>query len=227
MKVKKRFCLKVLTSLCPLNNLWGLYGDYLLNFELFFRDICKLYILSNENLELLKTKIKNVALSSLRYFNLNVPQHLSDSEFQALKNLSRLKKEVIIQKSDKGNSVVLVNKSDYIRHIEGILKDVNKFEKVSLKKGILNFAVNHEEHINKQLRSISKNDSLTEQQYQKAKSAVSNPNGSLTEQQNQKAKAVVSNSAILYGLCKVHKTVVDVCPPFRPILSAIGTPRII
>ena len=29
---------------------------------------------------------------------------------------------------------------------------------------------------------------------------------------------------ILYGLCKVHKAIVDVCPPFRPILSAIGTP---
>ena len=64
-------------------------------------------------------------------------QHLRDSDFQALKNLSRLKKEVIIQKSDKGNSVALVNKSDYIRHIESILKDFNKFEKVSLKKGIL------------------------------------------------------------------------------------------
>ena len=114
------------------------YADYLLNFELFFRDICKLDILSNENLEFLKTKIKDVALSS------------------GFKNLSRLKKEVIIQKSDKGSSVVLVNKSDYIRHIEGILKDVNKFEKVSLKKGILNFAVNHEEYINKQLKSISK-----------------------------------------------------------------------
>ena len=111
--------------------------------------ICKLDILSNENLEFLKTKIKDVALSSLRYFNLNVPQHLSDIEFQALKNLSRLKKRVIIQKSDKSNSVVLVNKSDYIRHIEGILKDLNKFEKVSLKKGILNFAVNHEEYLKK------------------------------------------------------------------------------
>ena len=176
-----------------------------MNLELFFRDICKLDILSNENLEFLKTKIKDVALSSLRYFNLNVPQHLSDSEFQALKNLSHLKKEVIIQNSDKGSSVVLVNKSDYIRHIEDILKDINKFEKVSLKKGILSFAVNHEEHINKQLRSISKNGSLTEQQY-------------------KKVKAVGSNPGILYGLCKVHKTVVDVCPLFRPILSAIGTP---
>ena len=146
----------------------------------------------------------DVALSSLRYFNLNVPQHLSDSEFQALKNLSRLKKEVIIQKSDKGNSVVLVNKSDCVRHIEGILKDVNKFEKVSLKKGIISFAVNHEKHINKQLRSISKNGSLTEQQY-------------------KKVKVVGSNPGILYGLCKVRKAAVDVCPPFRPILFAIET----
>ena len=28
----------------------------------------------------------------------------------------------------------------------------------------------------------------------------------------------------MYGLCKVHKAVNDICPPFRPILSAIGTP---
>ena len=86
-----------------------------------------------------------------------------------------MKKEVIIQKFDKGNSVVLVNKSDYVRYIEVILKDVKKFEKVSLKKEILNFAVNDEEHINKQLRSISKHGSLTEQQYKKVKSVGSNP----------------------------------------------------
>ena len=85
------------------------------------------------------------------------------------------------------------------------MKDVNKFEKAYLKKGILNFTVNHEEHISKQLRSISKNGSLTEQQY-------------------KKVKAVGSNQGILYGLCKVHNTVVDVCPPFRPILSAVEIP---
>ena len=32
------------------------------------------------------------------------------------------------------------------------------------------------------------------------------------------------NPGILYGLCKVQKAVVDVCPPVRPIFSAIGTP---
>ena len=33
------------------------YADYILNFKLLFRDICKVDILSNENLEFLKTKI--------------------------------------------------------------------------------------------------------------------------------------------------------------------------
>ena len=46
----------------------------------------------------------------------------------------------------------------------------------------------------------------------------------MTEQPYKKIKAVGSNPGILYGLFKVHKTGVDVCPPFRPILSAIGTP---
>ena len=33
-----------------------------------------------------------------------------------------------------------------------------------------------------------------------------------------------SRFGILYGLCKVHKQLVDNCPPFRPIISAIKTP---
>ena len=33
-----------------------------------------------------------------------------------------------------------------------------------------------------------------------------------------------SRFGILYGLCKVHKQLVDNCPPFRPIMSAIKTP---
>ena len=28
----------------------------------------------------------------------------------------------------------------------------------------------------------------------------------------------------MYGLCKVHQAIIDICPPFRQILSAIGTP---
>ena len=46
--------------------------------------------------------------------------------------------------------------------------------------------------------------------------------GSLSTEQYKKIKAVGSRPGILYGLCKVHKAITEVCPPFRPILFAIG-----
>ena len=36
-------------------------------------------------------------------------------------------------------------------------------------------------------------------------------------------KPRVSSFGVLYGLCKTHKKILDKCPPFRPILSAIKT----
>ena len=143
-------------------------------------------------------------MTSFRNYNANIPQYLSNEEFEALKNRSA-NCNLIIQKADKGNSVVLVDKDVYIRHIEKILDDARKFEKVKIKKGILNFSINHERRINDYLKSLEKSGSLTTDQYKKIIEIGSRP-------------------GILYGLCKVHKSIIDVCPPFRPILLATGTP---
>ena len=70
-----------------------------------------LNILSNKDLDFVKTKIKEAALSSYWSYDNNVPQHLSKEEFLALQNLSQ-SKNVVIQTSDKGNSVIFVNKAD-------------------------------------------------------------------------------------------------------------------
>ena len=70
-------------------------------------------------------------------------QHLSNEEFEGLKNLSAIWNS-IIQKGDKGNPVVLVEKDVYIRNIEKILDNATKFEKMKIKKGILNFSINYE-----------------------------------------------------------------------------------
>ena len=91
----------------------------------------------------MKTRIKDIALTSFGNYNANVPQHLSNEEFEALKTLSK-NCNLVIQKADKGNSVVIVEKDVYLRHMETIISDHNKFEKVSIKKGILNFSINHE-----------------------------------------------------------------------------------
>ena len=47
--------------------------------------------------------------------------------------------------------------------------------------------------------------------------------GTLSTEQYKKIKAVGSRPGVLYRLCKVHKAITDICPPFRFILSAIGT----
>ena len=179
------------------------YSDYLINFELFYRSIDNLKILSGDNLDFIKTRIKDTALTSFRNYNANVPQHLSNEEFEAQKTLSK-NCNLVIQKADKGNSVVMVEKDVYLRHMERTISDHNKFEKVSIKKGTLNFSINHEKNINNYLKRLEKSGTLSTEQY-------------------KKIKAVGSRPGVLYRLCKVHKAITDICPPFRFILSAIGT----
>ena len=40
--------------------------------------------------------------------------------------------------------MVLIDKDVYVKHLENILKDNTKFEKVDIKTKTLNFSVNHE-----------------------------------------------------------------------------------
>ena len=70
-----------------------------------------------------------------------MPQNLSKEEFIALQNLS-INKDLIIQKSDKGNSVAIVQRQDYLKKMN-ILSEQKKFSKVGLKdETLLNFAIN-------------------------------------------------------------------------------------
>ena len=69
----------------------------------------------------------------------------------------------------------------------------------------MDFSINHEKSINNYLKRLEKSGTLSTEQYKKFKSVGSRP-------------------GISHGLCKVNKAISDVCPPFRPILSAVGTP---
>ena len=77
------------------------YSDYLIKFELFYRSIDILNILSGDNLDFIKTKIKDAAVTSFRNYNDNVPQHFSNSEFDTLKNLSN-NCNLVIKKGRQG-----------------------------------------------------------------------------------------------------------------------------
>ena len=53
------------------------YANYLVNFELLYRNICNLGILSNEDLDFVLARTKEASLSSYLNYNNNVPQDLS------------------------------------------------------------------------------------------------------------------------------------------------------
>ena len=132
-----------------------------------------------------------------------MPQNLSKEELTALQNLSK-NKHLIIQKSDKGNSVVIVQRQDYLDL--SILSDQKKFSKISLKDEILlNFAINQEKHFDKVPKKFFESKSMT-------------------EKTRKSLKLVGTRPGIMYGSCKVQKASVGNCPPFRPILSVLNTP---
>ena len=47
---------------------------------------------------------------------------------------------------------------------------------------------------------------------------------SISEDTKRSLKPVRTRPGRVYGLYKVHKDIIDNCPPFRTILSAINTP---
>lgn len=78
--------------------------------------------------------MKNIAFSSFNRYNYLKELNLSRAEFQALRTLSKLK-EIVIHKSDKGNSVVIVNREDYLKRLHELVDDETKFEKLNVKDG--------------------------------------------------------------------------------------------
>ena len=155
---KKNLLFKALNFAIPLKTLE--YANYLLSFELLYRDIHNLDI-TNEKREVLKTRVKHCVFSSFNSYNENgAPLNSTPEEFAALKSLSK-NKNLILQKSDKSNSIAIIDKSDYLKKMQNILSDSSKFTQVSVAKDKqLNFIVNVEKHITDLLKDL-KNSEVT------------------------------------------------------------------
>ena len=109
------------------------YADYLTPYELLFRDIKELSV-NDSILERVKVDMKKICLSSFENFKFKDELNITPDELKALKDLS-LRKEIIIQKADKGNSIVILNKRDYTERMTEMLSDIDKFKKLNVKPG--------------------------------------------------------------------------------------------
>ena len=104
----------------------------------------------------------------------------------------------MVLKPDKGNGVVLLDKSVYVEKLTLILDDRDKFELIE--KDPFKCIVQLEDKVNRVLNKLCNS-------------------GCFTKEVLKILQASGSNPGRLYGLPKVHKENY----PLRPILSAIGT----
>ena len=76
--------------------------------------------IEDHELEKVKTKIKEEAYLSFDNYNFWSELNISKEEYLGLKGLPT-NKDIILQKTDEGNSIVLVNKGDYIKRMKVLL----------------------------------------------------------------------------------------------------------
>ena len=105
---------------------------------------------------------------------------------------------MIITRPDKGNGVVVIDKNVYVKSVEDLFKERSKFRVLKNDPTIY-----RQGQLKRRLLNLKKKGFLDQSTYVKIY-----PNG--------------SKPARAYGLPKLHKTY-DTTPPFRPIVSSIGT----
>ena len=160
-------------------------------------------------MEHFRLDLANIAYSSLKFYNRKKKklENITEEEHNALNQLLSLD-DIIIQKADKGNVIVVLDRSTYIDKMENILSDVSKFTPITFEEenGDLKYILEKEKEIKDFLQALV-------------------GKGVITAEEKKKMDPTGSVPGTLYGNCKVHKEVpIGEIPPMRPILSAVDTP---
>ena len=93
-------------------------------------------------------------------------ENLSKKELESLKNLSK-NPNIVIQKSDKGNSVVILNKKVYLEKMKEMLNKNDQFLKLSIQEEKhYNFLINLEKKIREPLKELYQLDIIDEKTYE-------------------------------------------------------------
>ena len=188
------------------------YAEFMLPFEKMYTQVMNERMAGNSK-EQFRTGLKNLAFSTYSQFNTNQQKVLTDEEKSALKALKE-NENIVIQKTGKGNSIVVIDKLDYVNSLLELLEDQNKFTEIKIPEGkdILNIMLAHEKNIVDFVKTLRIN--YKEQHHLP---------GGISDNNYWKIYPQGTRPGRLYGNAKVHKALVNGIPPFRPIISAIGT----
>ena len=148
-----------------------------------------------KNSPILKSELSHLANSYVYKYS---PSQSTLKKHGVLKRL-RSNKDIVILRPDKGNGIVVLNRTDYNKAIMNIINDKTKFRTLDT-----DLTIQREQSLQRYLRKLKKKNFFTKEEYK-----FVYPKG--------------SQPARIYGLPKIHKVPNNVIPPLRPIVSAINT----
>ena len=77
-------------------------------------------------------------------------------------------KSIVIQKSDKGNSVVILDRPTYVEKVKEIIADTSKFRKLKIKPGKdYNYIINQQLRITDALYKLNQKGALSDADYKR------------------------------------------------------------
>ena len=177
------------------------FYQYFLKFE---RLMLSLKHADCTNITEFKLKMKSLAhkyyygFKSYKIFSI-----ISKADISLLKSFAS-NKNIVVNKPDKGNGVVILDRSQYLASMNNIISDRNRFQLIT--EDIIKYTLKSEDKINNFLKKL--------------KTCTDIPADVVS-----KLYASGSSPGILYGLPKMHKSDFSVKFQHRPIFAAYNTPN--
>ena len=139
----------------------------MVSFELLYRNIKTTNLNTLQN-ETIKSKLLDTVFSLFDTFQkTKLKNNLSKIELQALNSLLQ-NKDIIIQKADKPNTIVVIDKDAYKNNIKAIISNRSKFEKFNLQaEKHLNFILNKEKRLREIIKPLNEKDCFTKNEFLK------------------------------------------------------------
>ena len=168
-------------------------------------ELCWQQLQRSKSTSKLKEDVCKASLSDLgkQYSNSKIDRLNYPLKKEHLKTIGKLKrrKDIVITKPDKGNGVVLLRREDYVRKMEEILSQPDKFEKLG--------------------DTATKDRTLMQERALQALLLREKKKGHITNEEYNRIRPVGTARPRMYGVPKVHKT----GAPLRPILSMENAPH--
>ena len=139
------------------------YSQWFLSFEKLFSKLksCEIFASSKDDLNFFKRSLKTLAFET--FYSFRPWSSVLEKQFIATLNILKKDSSIFILKADKGNAIVILNKTDYHSKMNSIISDSSKFKIVS--DELFNVLIKKEDKINRLLMKLKKNNEISDDEY--------------------------------------------------------------